>query len=195
MLLPSKQQMLSRFDGIILLFLFCIFIAYLITLVRRRKEESIEKPKYGMISAIILLVISIALIAISSDVLVNSAVLIAKQWNVSEKVITMVLIVIGTSLPELIMTVRASQKQEYEMAIGNIVETNIFNICVVLGLPIVLFGPIRIVNFHVIDIIVVLLSTIILYIFSKSDKKLTKIEGFLMLIIFILYYGYLLFMN
>ena len=192
-LIPAKKNMLSRADGIILLILFFIFMLYLVNMVRKRKEEGEDKPKYGIVLSCVLLLLSIVLIILSSDVLVESAVAIAHQLNISEKIITMVVVVIGTSLPELAMTVRAAKRQEYDMAIGNIIGTNIFNICVVLGLPVTLYGGLEIVDFHAVDMLAVLLSTIILYFFSKSEKTLTKIEGFLMFLVFVLYYIYILF--
>lgn len=191
--ISSKANALTRVDGLILLLLFGIFLLYLFNMVRKReKVPNVEKPKYPLWLSIILLVVSIFFIIISSNVLVNTATNIATSLGVSEKIITMVTIVIGTSLPELVMTVRAAKRKEYDFAIGNIIGTNIFNICVVLGLPIALYGGIEIVDFKAIDMFVVLLSTIFLYLFSKSGKILTKIEGLLMLIMFISYYIYIL---
>jgi len=192
MLVINKPNILSRSDGIVLLILFLIFILYLIGMARSNKEEE-SKAKYGIGKSIIYLIISIILIIFSSDLLVDSASTIAKNLGVSQKIITMLIVVIGTSLPELVMTIRASKKEEYELAIGNIVGTNIFNICIVLGLPVVLFGSIEIVDFNVIDMITVMLSSILLYIFSKSERKLSRIEGFSMLLIFVIYYIYILF--
>jgi len=192
MLVINKPNILSRSDGIVLLILFLIFILYLIGMARSNKEEE-SKAKYGIGKSIIYLIISIILIIFSSDLLVDSASTIAKNLGVSQKIITMLIVVIGTSLPELVMTIRASKKEEYELAIGNIVGSNIFNICIVLGLPVVLFGSIEIVDFNVIDMITVMLSSILLYIFSKSERKLSRIEGFSMLLIFVIYYIYILF--
>lgn len=105
----------------------------------------------------------------------------------------MVLIVIGTSLPEMVMTVTSARKKEFDMAIGNIIGTNIFNICIVLGLPIVLYGDLVLENFNLIDIITVFLTSLLLYLFARSEKKVSKKEGILMLTIFIAYYAYLIF--
>ncbi|MBQ7140276.1 MAG: calcium/sodium antiporter [Bacilli bacterium] len=194
MLVINKQNILSRSDGIVLLILFLIFILYLIGMARtNKKDEEENKAKYGTIKSISYLIFSIILIVFSSDLLVDNAVKIAENLSVSHKIITMLIVVIGTSLPELVMTIRASKKEEYELAIGNIVGTNIFNICIVLGLPVVLFGGIKVVDFNIIDMLTVMLSSIILYIFSKSERKISRIEGFSMLLIFIIYYIYVLF--
>ena len=120
--------------------------------------------------------------------IVNSATALAKKLNVSEKVITMIVVVIGTSLPEMFMTITSARKKEFDMAIGNIIGTNIFNICIVLGLPIVIFGDLVLENFNLIDIITVFLTSFLLYIFARSEKEVSKKEGILMVAIFIAYY-------
>ena len=108
------------------------------------------------------------------------------------KLITMVVIVIGTSLPELTMTVRSAKKHEFDIALGNIIGTNIFNICIVLGLPVTIFGNVEIVDFGIIDFVVLLASSIMLLIFAKTDKRLNKTEGVIMFLVFICYYTYIL---
>lgn len=190
---PNKNNLLTRFDGFILLTLFLIFMMYLLNVIRNQKQEKNESAKYSFGISWLLFFVSLILILLSSDMLVESAVIIAKNWKISEKVITMFIIAIGTSLPELITTLQASKKNEYDMAIGNIIGTNIFNLCIVLGLPIVIFGEMKIIDFNIIDILFVLSSTIILYIFSKSGKILTKLEGIIMILLFISYYLYIFF--
>ena len=139
-----------------------------------------------------LLIGSIICITLSSDVIVDNATILAKKLNVSEKVITMIAIVIGTSLPEMFMTVTSARKKEFDMAIGNIIGTNIFNICIVLGLPIAIYGDLVLVNFNLIDIITVFLTSFLLYIFARSERVVSKREGILMLAIFIVYYIFLI---
>ena len=86
------------------------------------------------------------------------------------------------------MTITSARKKEFDMAIGNIIGTNIFNICIVLGLPIVIFGDLVLENFNLIDIITVFLTSFLLYIFARSEKEVSKKEGILMVAIFIAYY-------
>ena len=180
----------SRADGIILILLFLMFVSYIVQLLKKKDmdTEKIE-PKYKNIFLILFLLIgSILCISLSSDVIVNSATALAKKLNVSEKVITMIVVVIGTSLPEMFMTITSARKKEFDMAIGNIIGTNIFNICIVLGLPIVIFGDLVLENFNLIDIITVFLTSFLLYIFARSEKEVSKKEGILMVAIFIAYY-------
>lgn len=187
---PLTPNTFSRADGIILILLFLMFVAYIIQLSRRKSEDEEEqKPKYKNIFLIIFLLIgSIACITLSSDVIVDNAVLLAEKLNVSEKIITMVLIVIGTSLPEMVMTITSAKKKEFDMAIGNIIGTNIFNICIVLGLPIAIFGDLVLDSFNLADIMTVFLTSFLLYIFARSERLVSKKEGIVMLAIVIAYY-------
>ena len=194
---PKTHNIFSRADGIVLILLFFMFVAYLIQLFKNRKEkgnESTAVPKYdSVIISLILLILSIILICVSSDLIVDNATRLAKALRISEKVITMTAIVIGTSLPELFMTVSSAKKGEFEMTIGNIIGTNIFNICIVLGLPVALYGDIVLLNFSIVDILVVFLSSFDLFLFARSERTVSKQEGIIMLLIFAVYYIYVLF--
>ena len=103
----------------------------------------------------------------------------------------MTIVVIGTSLPEMTMTVIAAKKGEFDIALGNIIGTNIFNIGVVLGIPILVYGGISSVNFSLIDMFFVQISALLLYTFARNDKVLSRREGTIFVILFVLYYAYL----
>ena len=186
------SNVITRLDGFILLLLFAIFVYYLYNIVKTNKNKNREKPAYSMFKSIVMIIVSIIIIAFSSDLIVDNAVVIAESLGISHKVITMVIIVIGTSLPELTMTVRCAKKHEFDIALGNIIGTNIFNICIVLGLPVAIFGNVRIVDFGIVDFIILVSSSVILYIFARTDKELNKTEGIVMFLIFICYYAYIL---
>ena len=194
---PKTHNIFSRADGIVLILLFFMFVAYLVQLFKNRKDKDDKEkaePKYdSIIISLILLVLSIVLICVSSDLIVDNDTKLAKAMRISEKVITMTAIVIGTSLPELFMTVSSAKKGEFEMTIGNIIGTNIFNICIVLGLPVALYGDIVLLNFSIIDILVVFLSSFDLFLFARSERTVSKQEGIIMLLIFAVYYIYVLF--
>ena len=192
---PLTDNIFSRRDSIILILLFCMFLLYLVGMLfkRNKKDEVIEQGKYSPFLSCILVPVTIILIIYSSDLIVESAKNIASFLNISEKIITMTAIVIGTSLPEMIMTVISARKGEFDMAIGNIIGTNIFNICIVLGLPILIFGNIALEGFGFIDIFAVFLSSFLLFIFARSERVVSKKEGITMLLVFVLYYVYMLF--
>ncbi len=164
---------------------------YIFSIVRKHKDLFPEKPKYSRKEAILRTIFSIIGIIITSDLIVDSAVYIAESLNVSQKIIAMTIIVIGTSLPELTITLVSAKKGEFDMAIGNIIGTNIFNICVVLGLPITIFGTISSNAFNLVDLVVVLLAGLLLFIFGRSDRELSRREGIIMLIVVIVYYIYI----
>ena len=138
---PNTLDTFSRSDGIILILVFMIFVLYLVNMLFHKKEKpSKEEIKYPIFLAILLIVVSIFLVIYSSELIVSSATELALAFNISEKLVTMTAVVIGTSLPEMVMTITSARKREFDMALGNIIGTNIFNICIVLGLPIVIYG-------------------------------------------------------
>jgi len=188
---PSVANSLSRADGIILIIWFITFCLYIVSIARKHREWFPEKPKFTKKQAIIRAVIAIIGIIVTSDLIVDSAVYIAESLNISQKIIAMTIIVIGTSLPELTITIVSAKKGEFDMAIGNIVGTNIFNICVVLGLPITIFGTVSSPAFNLVDLVVVLLAALLLFIFGRTDRELSRREGIIMLITVIVYYIYI----
>ena len=191
--ISANRNIFSRTDGVILLLLFSLFVYYIVSIIRKRRDEDEgANAKYGMVKSIIYLAISIIVIIISSDLIVDNSILLAERFNISQKIITLFIIVIGTSLPELVMTVTAAKKGEFDIAIGNIIGTNIFNICVVLGLPVAIYGHLEIVGFNIIDMLFVFVSSFLLFVFAHSEKKLSKLEGGIMFGLFALYYLYVI---
>ena len=190
---PDAAGIFSRSRGFLFVSLFSLFVIYIMQLVKARHKNEVEiNCKYSIKKAIIYFIISVIAIIISSDILVDNAVLIADKLNISQKLITMVIIVIGTSLPELIMTSIAAKKNEHDMAIGNIIGTNIFNICIVLGLPITLLGDVAIVGFNVIDIFFVAIAAVLLFFFANNGRRVSRREGIVLIGVFIAYYTYLI---
>ena len=184
---------LSRSDAIILFIIFTYFIIYIYKYAKRQNKEEIkEKPKWNMPKSIIFGLVGLAAIAIGSDIAVSNCINIANSLHISQKVITMIVLVIGTSTPELVMAINSAKKKEYDIIIGNIIGTNIFNIGFVLTLPVIVFGGFSTTSFNFIDMFIMVIAGGTLYLFSKDDKKLDKLEGICMLLIFIIYYAYML---
>ena len=184
---------LSRYDASILILLFLLFGLYLYKMIKRFRKIDEEYIKVKKIKAIILTFISILVIILSSDLIVNSTLYLSEKLNISTKLISMIVIVIGTSLPELMITITSAKKGEFDMTVGNIIGTNIFNICIVLGLPTLIYGSIYSNSFNFIDLIVVIISASIFYFQSRSERTITRFEGIIMLALFIFYYTYLIF--
>lgn len=187
----SLPNSLSRSDGIILIIWFITFCVYIFSISKRNIELFPKKPKFTKKQSIIRSVIAVVGIIVTSDLIVDSAIYIAESLNISQKIIAMTIIVIGTSLPELTITVLSAKKGEFDMAIGNIVGTNIFNICIVLGLPVTIFGTISSSAFNLVDLVVVLLAALLLFLFGRSNKELTRREGIIMILVVVVYYIYI----
>ncbi len=183
---------LTRGDAIVILLFFTIFLYYLLSLARKKREEDYdepdEKPKYPLFKSIIIVIIGLLGIIFGSDMVVDCAQSIAYRIGVSERVIALTVIAFGTSLPELMTTIIASKKGEQDLLVGNIIGSNIFNICMVLGIPIAIYGTVTPGSFQLLDVYTLVLSSIALFIFAETSRKITKLEGVLLLMIFAIYY-------
>ncbi|MBR5370137.1 MAG: calcium/sodium antiporter [Bacilli bacterium] len=185
----------TRSDGIILLLFFSIFIYYLISISKKKidKEEPKEEKKLPIFKSIIYTLLGLIGIILGSNFVVDNASLIAKSIGVTERLISLTIIALGTSLPELVTSITATRKGEYDIAIGNVVGSNIFNIGMVIGIPTSLLGGVGIINFSYVDISVMIIASALLFMFSYNDYKISKKEGILFLIIFAMYYSYVIF--
>lgn len=181
-----------RSDGIILLLFFLVYVYYLISISKNKIDEKQDEKYMPIIKAFMYTFGGIAAIIIGSNFVVDSATKIATEIGISEKLISLTIIALGTSLPELVTSITATRKGEYDLAIGNIIGSNVFNIGLVVGLPVAIFGGISHISFNYIDVIAMLLSAFLLFLFSSNDRKISKGEGILLLGIFILYYGYII---
>ena len=160
----------------------------------RKKIDIDDKTEYMPLSkAFIFTAIGLISIILGSNLVVDHASNLAKLLGISEKLIALTVIALGTSLPELVTSVMATRKGEYDIAIGNVVGSNIFNIGIVIGIPVALLGGISNISFNQIDLIVMLLSVVLLFIFSYKDQKITKKEGIIFLILFVIYYTYVIY--
>lgn len=180
----------TRSDGLIILLFFLVFIYYLISISRNKIDK--EEIKLSTIKSIIYTIIGLISIILGSNFVVESSSVIAKSLGVTERLISLTIIALGTSLPELVTSLTATFKKEYDIAIGNVVGSNIFNIGMVIGLPVTIFGGIGVVNFSYIDLLIMITSSVLLFVFSFNDYKITKKEGILFIILFIIYYSYVL---
>ena len=185
----------TRSDGIVLLLFFLVFVYYLFSMMRN-KVETDEKEEYmPLIKAFLFTFGGILLVVLGSNFVVDSASLIASRLGISAKMISLTVIALGTSLPELVTSIQATRKGEYDIAIGNVIGSNIFNIGIVVGVPVALFGGISKINFNYIDIIAMILSAVLLFIFSYRKYKITKSEGIVFLLMFLAYYSYIIYMG
>lgn len=189
----NATNALTRSDGITICLFFLVFVYYLISVMRNKTENENKDPKYSVFKSILFSIIGIVCLILGSNAVVDSASAIAKVLGVSERMISLTIIALGTSLPELVTSVIATKKGEYDIAIGNVVGSNIFNIGIVLGIPLALFGTISNISISNIDLIVLFISTSLLFIYSLKNYKITKGEGISFLVLFVIYYSYVIF--
>ena len=187
-LADGLTNQITRSDGIIILLFFSIFLYYLVSLTKEKKNTKEEKAKYSLWKSLLMVGIGLLGIIYGSDFVVDSASGIAKTIGLSDRLISLTIIAFGTSLPELVTTIVSAKKGEQDLLIGNIIGSNIFNICVVLGIPVVLYGTITQSSFQPIDLVMLILSSLILFIFAETKKTITRWQGYIMLLAFAAYY-------
>ena len=181
-----------RGDGLVLILFFGVFMYYLISMMRNKVDDSEDNALPSLKKSVVLTIVGLIGIVLGSNFVVDSASGLAKIIGISERMISLTIVAIGTSLPELVTSVTATKKGEYDIAIGNVVGSNIFNIGVVIGIPTALIGGIASINFSYIDIAVMIVSALLLFLFSLNDRKISKKEGAIFLIIFVIYYSYVI---
>lgn len=184
------NQVISRLDGIILWVAFLVYFWYLYTSAKKKKPEepSQEKPRTLSVN-LALVTVGLAGIILGSNVSVNAATAIALLYGMSERFIGLTIVALGTSLPELFTSVMAARKGNADIAIGNIVGSNIFNILFVVGTS-ALIIPVPFEARFLIDTVVAVVSGVLLWFFVQ-DGKLNRKEGAVFLACYALYFLYL----
>lgn len=189
----GEVNQITRADAIVTLLFFAVFLYYLFILAKQKKEKKEEiKPKFTLGKSVILVLIGLVGIVLGSQLVVDSASNIAETIGMSERLIALTVVAFGTSLPELVTSIVAAKKGEHELVVGNIIGSNIFNICVVLGVPVAIFGTITSVGFQYLDLVMLIASVVVLFVFSASGRRISRAEGAVMLAIFVAYYSFIL---
>ena len=156
------------------------------------KKETDEEGGVNLVKAVLMVVFGLVGIVFGSDLVVKGASEIAATFGVSQRIISLTIVALGTSLPELVTSVIATRKGEYDIAIGNIVGSDIFNIGIVAGLPVALLGGVGGSAFSVVDIAALVISPIVLYFFARRGHRIGVKKGIAFLLMFVVYYGYVI---
>lgn len=156
------------------------------------KKEADEEGEVNLVKAVLMVVFGLVGIVFGSDLVVKGASEIAATFGVSQRIISLTIVALGTSLPELVTSVIATRKGEYDIAIGNIVGSDIFNIGIVAGLPVALLGGVGGSAFSVVDIAALVISPIVLYFFARRGHRIGFKKGIAFLLLFVVYYGYVI---
>ena len=186
------SERLGLLCGIILWVLFLAYLVYLYFTARKDKQEVSEAQKGASIPVLIFLaVLGGALVVFGSDFTVDSASAIAAHFGMSERFIALTIVAFGTSLPELVTSITAAVKGKTDIAVGNIVGSNIFNILFVLGTS-CLITPVLFQRNFLVDGAVALGAAILLLLCVLRKKKLTRPGGILMVLCYAGYFAYLI---
>lgn len=190
----ASNNELSIIDGIILLIMFSIFLIYIFMNLTRNPDGELEEiVMYGSIKTTIMIALGITGLIFGGNMIVESAVVIANLFHVSQKVIGLTILAAGTSLPELATSAVAAFHKKSDLAVGNIVGSNIFNLLLVLGTTAIVHSPLMFDSVLNLDLFVVMLGTLLLFIFmfTLNKYKLDRAEGALYLLGFAIYSYYL----
>ncbi len=175
-----------RGGALILFALFLAFLVYLFGLAKKQKNDMPETKNMSSIKMVLFVILGIAALVFGAKLTVDSAVNIAHALNISERVIGLTVIAFGTSLPELVTCVVAAIKKRSDIVVGNIIGSNIFNVLFVLGLA-GLISPIPFEHAFLLDAVWGIIAAVLLWIFFVNDRKLSRSEGFVFLILYTLY--------
>lgn len=193
--LGYHQMQLGRVDGVILLIIFAGFLVWMIrsAMNARNNGESAEEAEYKirpMWQCLLCIVGGTIAIAWGGNLVVDSASNIAKFFGMSDNLIGLTIVACGTSLPELVTSVVAARKKEIDMALGNVIGSNIFNILFVLGVA-GSISPLKFYMENVIDTMVLVVMSILVLLFSWTKQKLVRWEGITMLALYVIYVVYI----
>ncbi|HPF17313.1 MAG TPA: calcium/sodium antiporter [Thermotogota bacterium] len=198
MLLRGAKYGLDRYDGFILIIFFIIFMEYTLVMAKsdRERKKSEQSPhsktqlkdiKQQRIKNGLLTLIGLVMVVLGANLTVDSATQIALQLGISEALVGLTMIAIGTSLPELVTSITAIIKKQDDLAIGNIVGSNIFNICLILGIS-SMISPIGVIVQHYwADILFMSLLALFLLLTTMKKSKLTRLEGTFFFVSYIIY--------
>lgn len=183
---------ISRIEAFVLLALMAVFLYLVISAALRTRKENTaaleeDKPKYGIVKSIIFTVGGLAGIIIGGQLVVDSASDIALRLGMSETLVGLTIVAIGTSLPELVTSIVAAKKGESDIAIGNVVGSNVFNILFVLAASAAI-TPMNINGQSLFDLVILSVATVIAYVFCVTQKKVNRPEG---IILVLMYAGYM----
>ena len=193
---------LGHADGVIFLI---VFAGYIFTMVRSAMKaraagqkveiegveecDNMKELSYG--KSILFLIVGAAAIAFGGDLTVDTASRIAIELGMSQTLVGLTIVSIGTSLPDLVTSVVAARKNEVDMAVGNAVGSNIFNILMVLGISSAI-SPVALIRENIIDIVLLMVFSVMVWIFAGTRKKIERKEGIIMVVVYLVYCAYII---
>lgn len=192
---------LGHIDGIVFLIIFAVYIFTMVQSAMKARAagqkveiegvEACETKELSYAKSILFLIVGAGAIAFGGDLTVDTASRIAIELGMSQTLVGLTIVSIGTSLPELVTSIVAARKNEVDMAIGNAVGSNIFNILMVLGISATI-SPVALLRENIIDIIILMIFTVLVWLFAGTKRKISRKEGIIMALTYLIYCGYII---
>ena len=197
LLLGVKGNVISFVDGLILCGIMVVFMVYLVIQAKNGEsdDETVLSEKDTMIKLLLFVAIGLVCIVVGSNVTVDAASYVADKCGMSSRLIGLTIVAFGTSLPELVTSATAAKRGKVDIAIGNIVGSNILNILFVVGVS-ALITPVAFAAEFIKDTVVAIAAAVLLFVcVMNKERKLTKIGGVIMLVCYVAYFAYILVAN
>ena len=185
---------IGRLDGVIMLLLFACFLGWMIKSALNARSNAVEEEEIAILPVwrcIVYIVGGAIAIKFGGDFVVDGASTIASKLGLSQNLIGLTVVALGTSLPELVTSIVAARKNEVDMALGNVIGSNIFNILLVIGVAAAI-SPIAFIMENVFDIILLIAMSALVWIFAWTKQKIGRKEGIVMLVIYAAYLAYII---
>ena len=204
LILGAAGMSLGHIDGVVFIILFLAFILYMIRSAQTSREKNVEPgveeeeylleaeeiQEMSMGKSVIYILLGAVAIAVGSDWVVDGACTVAAAIGISQTLIGLTVVAFGTSLPELVTSIEAAKKGEVDMALGNVIGSNIFNILMVLGIAAAI-SPVAFLTENIIDIAVLIVFSVIGWIMAWTKRELNRKEGIIMLLLYAVYVVYI----
>ena len=204
LILGAAGMSLGHIDGVVFIILFLAFILYMIHSAQTSREKNVEPgveeeeylleaeeiQEMSMGKSVIYIILGAVAIAVGSDWVVDGACTVAAAIGISQTLIGLTVVAFGTSLPELVTSIVAARKGEVDMALGNVIGSNIFNILMVLGIAAAI-SPVAFLTENIIDIAVLIVFSVIGWIMAWTKRELNRKEGIIMLLLYAVYVVYI----
>lgn len=182
---------ISRAEGLILLAVFLFYLGLMLRSALQNRVEETPKDLLPLWKSILYVVFGLAAVVFGGDMVVDNASMIAKAWGMSDTLVGLTIVAIGTSLPELVTSITASKKGDSGIALGNAVGSCLFNVLFILGIASTL-TPINAVPELIIDAVILIAVTILILIVAKTGKKTNRLEGIICVAAYIIYTVYII---
>ena len=204
LILGAAGMSLGHIDGVVFIILFLAFILYMIRSAQTSREKNVEPgveeeeylleaeeiQEMSLGKSVIYILLGAVAIAVGSDWVVDGACTVAAAIGISQTLIGLTVVAFGTSLPELVTSIVAAKKGEVDMALGNVIGSNIFNILMVLGIAAAI-SPVAFLTENIIDIAVLIVFSVIGWIMAWTKRELNRKEGIIMLLLYAVYVVYI----